>query len=38
MTGLDTNVLVRCVVQDDLPQAASAAQLIEGRCTPEAPG
>jgi predicted nucleic-acid-binding protein len=29
MTGLDTNVLVRYVVQDDLAQSATATRLIE---------
>jgi predicted nucleic-acid-binding protein len=36
--GLDTNLLVRYVVQDDLEQAARAARLIEGRCTVAEPG
>jgi predicted nucleic-acid-binding protein len=30
MIGLDTNVLVRYLVQDDAEQSASAARLIEG--------
>ena len=38
MIGLDTNVLVRYIVQDDLDQAAAAVRLIEGRCTAESPG
>ena len=33
MIGLDTNVLVRYIVQDDPEQAQAATQLIEGRCT-----
>ena len=37
MIGLDTNVLVRYVVQDDPEQAAAATRLIENRCTPEEP-
>lgn len=37
MTGLDTNVLVRYIMQDDAKQAASATQLVES-LTPEAPG
>lgn len=38
MIGLDTNVLVRYIVQDDPAQAAAAERLIEGRCTPQSPG
>ena len=38
MIGLDTNVLVRYVVQDDPEQAAAAAGLIEGQCSAEDPG
>ncbi len=38
MIGLDTNVLVRYIVQDDAEQARAAAYLIEGRCTAQAPG
>lgn len=38
MTGLDTNVLVRYIVQDDAEQSAAAERLIEGRCTAQAPG
>lgn len=38
MLGLDTNVLVRYIVQDDPDQAAAAERLIEGRCTAQAPG
>lgn len=37
MTGLDTNVLVRYIVQDDPGQAALATKLIES-LTPEAQG
>ena len=37
MIGLDTNVLVRYIVQDEARQAAAATRLIEG-FTPEAPG
>ncbi len=37
MTGLDTNVLVRYIMQDDPKQAALATHLIES-LTPEAPG
>ena len=38
MIGLDTNVLVRFVVQDDPEQAEAAGRLIENRCTRESPG
>ena len=37
MTGLDTNVLVRYIMQDDAKQAALANKLIEG-LTEAAPG
>lgn len=37
MKGLDTNVLVRYLVQDDVKQAAKAARFIETRCTEEQP-
>jgi len=36
--GLDTNVLVRYLVQDDAAQARAASHLIETRCTNEDPG
>ena len=38
MIGIDTNVLVRYLVQDDPAQAKTATQLIEGTCTKDAPG
>ncbi len=38
MSGLDTNVLARYIVQDDPDQSAAAVRLIEGRCTAQAPG
>lgn len=38
MIGLDTNVLVRYLTQDDLEQSARANRLIESRCTKEEPG
>ena len=38
MIALDTNVLVRYIVQDQPAQAAAAARLIERECTEEAPG
>jgi len=36
--GLDTNVVVRYVVQDDPAQSAAATRLIESACTPDTPG
>ncbi len=38
MIGLDSNVLVRYIVQDDPEQAAAASRLIEGHCTERSPG
>lgn len=38
MIGLDTNVLVRYLTQDEPRQAALATRLIEKRLTPQAPG
>lgn len=38
MIGLDTNVLVRYLVQDDAEQARRATSLITGACTRESPG
>jgi predicted nucleic-acid-binding protein len=38
MIGLDTNVLVRYLAQDDRVQAAVATALIEKQCTAENPG
>ena len=38
MIGLDTNVLVRYLVQDDVAQAKVATRLIEGTCTKDDPG
>lgn len=37
MTGLDTNVLIRYIMQDDVRQSATATRWIEG-LTAEAPG
>lgn len=37
MIGIDTNVLVRFVVQDDKKQAAIATTLIEKRCSSAKP-
>ncbi len=38
MIGLDTNVIVRYLVQDDRMQSARATRLIENELTPENPG
>ncbi len=38
MKGVDTNVLVRYMVQDDPLQSARAARLIEEECSREIPG
>lgn len=38
MIGLDTNILVRYLVQDDPIQSAKAAEIIERRLTEENPG
>lgn len=38
MIGLDTNVLVRYITQDDAVQAAAAAKLIDGNCHIDDPG
>ncbi len=38
MIGLDTNVLVRYLVEDDPVQASKAAHIIETRCTEDSPG
>ena len=38
MIGIDTNVLVRYIVQDDEKQAALASQVIENQCSENAPG
>ena len=38
MIGLDTNILVRYLVQDDPIQSAKAADIIERRLTAENPG
>lgn len=38
MIGVDTNILVRLMVQDDEEQGRVAAELIESRCTPADPG
>ena len=38
MIGLDTNILVRYILQDDPEQAAIAGRLIENQCTAHSPG
>ena len=38
MIGLDTNVLVRYLTQDDVTQAALATRVIEQELTEDAPG
>jgi predicted nucleic-acid-binding protein len=38
MIGLDTNVLVRYLVQDDPGQSRKATQVIAKRCTRDVPG
>jgi predicted nucleic-acid-binding protein len=38
MIGLDTNILVRYLVQDDPVQSAKATKIIEARLTEENPG
>ena len=36
--GLDTNVLVRFIVQDDPVQSSAATSLMETSCSPDEPG
>ena len=38
MVGLDTNVLVRYLAQDDVIQARQATQIIERQLTEQSPG
>jgi predicted nucleic-acid-binding protein len=38
MIGIDTNVLVRHLVQDDLRQSREATQVITKQCTRDDPG
>lgn len=37
MKGLDTNVLIRYLVQDDKKQSAAASKFIESNCTEDSP-
>ena len=38
MIGLDTNILIRYVTQDDRLQSAKATEILERRLTPNNPG
>lgn len=38
MIGLDTNILIRYLTQDDRVQAAKATEILERRLTPKKPG
>jgi predicted nucleic-acid-binding protein len=38
MIGLDTNILVRYLAQDDPVQSAKATEILERRLTPKNPG
>jgi predicted nucleic-acid-binding protein len=38
MIGLDANVIVRFIAQDDVAHSSEATELIERRLTPENPG
>ncbi len=38
MTGIDTNILIRYLTQDDPEQAKIATRFIEQDCTPDSPG
>jgi len=38
MIGLDTNILLRYFVKDDVVQWERATRFISTRCTPESPG
>ena len=38
MTGLDTNILVRYVTQDDPDQSPAAGKFIEKNCSAQSPG
>jgi predicted nucleic-acid-binding protein len=38
MIGLDTNILIRYLTQDDPAQSAKATEILERRLTPKNPG
>lgn len=38
MIGIDTNVLIRYIVQDEPEQARQATTVLEAECTRESPG
>lgn len=38
MTGLDTNVLIRYIAQDDPKQSSLATEFVEKECTSATPG
>ncbi len=38
MIGIDTNILVRYIAQDDPAQSKLATHLIEAECSPSTPG
>lgn len=38
MIGLDTNILVRYITQDEPAQSAAATRLLEKACSEESPG
>jgi predicted nucleic-acid-binding protein len=38
MIGIDTNILVRYLVQDEIEQARKATRFIENECTLDEPG
>jgi predicted nucleic-acid-binding protein len=38
MTGIDTNILIRHILQDDSIQSPKATRIVEHRLTPNAPG
>lgn len=38
MIGLDTNVLARLFVEDDITQARQAREFVAARCTRQSPG
>ncbi len=38
MKGIDTNILVRYLIRDDLAQLRAASRFIEGDCSEQEPG